>query len=518
MNNQANIYNFNNQDYEFTIRIFNGVNDVYLTNEAWDDLYLEEDIFDWKVKGSIIINSPYNSFERESSESMLVTGVEKEKLVYKFRNDARDTIFISIKPKSAQIPGLSEEIEFNDAKWLLEVECVIYDVEDITGRNITNKAKKLFFWEKTYQMMLEKDSSFSTANTGENVGKTNIDQLDNSERALKGGEAIGELLKSDDMFKKHANNVSNATFWDKGDDKNKIFFTSSNGDKFIDNLNYLNQFMVSSEADGFQPCILKFERASKSMSPKQFSLKSVKKYFEKAGKDKAKEYQIEHFFFEEHSEDSKVPFINKSPVNSDINAEIKADQYNTIKSYQLTDLSGLDYSQNLTNYRVVSYNSANRQFNEEANKHKAEQYKEYFNTTVKNNILTNKPDDRLPFTPYIKAGLNTKTVYSVRADEVSRMADGRNRLLKFYLFSNLAICFAVQGLTLRQPGRFFGLSKLTGNNTDFDSKMEGQYFVTNVIHHFSNKQRAYQTQVTGIKTHTYKDVANFEPSDVMVIR
>jgi hypothetical protein len=500
------------------VRLYNGFNDVYLTNESWENLIIEEDIFDWKLKGSIVIKTPYESLERESTESIQVSGKQKKDLVYKFRNDGRDTIFISIKPKSSSVPGLVEDISFEDKKWRIEMEGVVYDTEDLSDANITNKMKKLFFWDKTYQLMIERDSEFSTANSGKNKGKSNLDQVDNSEKSLKTGDSVGELLKSLPEFSKHAKNTNNKTEWDVGSDKNMIFYSSPVHAKFIDNLEYLLNYTTASDSDDQQPCIFKFERASTTMTPKQFSLKPIKKYFEKAGKDTAKDYQVEHFFIEENSENSQLPYIKKTPINSSPTSEIKADQYNTVKSYQLIDVSGLDYSQNLANYRVVSYNSSDGQFNEEGNYSKAEEYKKFYDSSISKNIFSKNTSDRLVLTPYIKEGFNTRTVYSLRNDALGRLADGRNRLLKYYLFSNLGIAFTVQGLTLRQPGRFFGLSKLTGNDKEHDSKLEGQYFVTNVVHHFSNEMKSYRTQITGIKTHTYKETTVFKSENVDIIK
>jgi len=83
-------YTFNGSDYECKIRITNGEHDIYLKSEAWDDLYIEEDLFTWWNKGSIIVKSPYDSFERASPEAMLITGADDKELRYKFRNDGRD--------------------------------------------------------------------------------------------------------------------------------------------------------------------------------------------------------------------------------------------------------------------------------------------------------------------------------------------------------------------------------------------------------------------------------------------
>lgn len=525
MADSVDLFNFNNQDYEFMVRIYNGVHDIKLNNTIWEDLFIEEDIFDWKLKGSIIIKSPYESFERNSVEAMAVTNKKDTELVYKFRNDGRDTIFITIKPA---IPKSTEGLEaspiksFPDKIWRLELEGVIYDVEDLPNSNVTEKYKKLYFWEKTYQMMTEKDSDFSTATTGPNKGVYNISQKSNKARSMSVGTSVAELLKNDEDFSKHAK-LTDTDEWDKGSEKTKIFYSAPIGTKFIDNLNYLLNYTVSSEADNYQPCILKFERADATMTPKQFSLKAIKRYFEKAGNaiDTPKEYQTEHFFIYEHATDldSGIP-IKKAPINvNDTVNEVKGDEYNSIRNYQLVDLSGLDYSRNLANYRVTSFNSTAGQFTEEGTKHGVEEYKKFFTESIKPFILTHNTEDRLVLTPFIANKLNTKTVLSLRNDEMSRLADGRNRMLKYYLFSNLAISFNVRGSTHRQTGRFFGVSKLTDNLYEHDHKLEGQYFTTSIVHHFSNKERNYSTQIIGVKTHTYKETSKaFESDDVMIIK
>ena len=494
-----------------TVRIYNGYNDVYLTNESWEDLVIEEDIFDWKIKGSLVIKTPYESFERDSDTSLN----KKENDIYKFRNDGRDTIFISIKPKTSSVPGLVDDILFEDSKWLIEFEGVIYDTEDLSGAGIYNKMKKVFFWEKVYQLMIERDSDFSTVNTGKNKGKGNISQSDNSDRSLPTGTSVGELLKSVPEFQKYTKNVSSKTEWDAGSDENLIYYSSPAHAKFIDDLEYLLHYTTA--ADNQYPCIFKFERASKSMEPKQFSLKSIKKYFEQAGRETAKDFQVEHFFLEESSESEKAPYIKKTPINDDPIKEIKAEKYNTIGSYQAIDFSGLTYSQKLANYRVVSYNSSSGQFNEEAAWHSSTECNKFYTDSIVNNILSQNKYDRLNETPYIRDGLNTRTIYSTRNDDIGRLSDGRNRIIKYYLFSNFGLSFTALGLTIRQPGRFFGLSKLTGNTRDYDSKLEGQYFVTNVIHHFSNKEKTYETQLTGVKVHTYLERTRFRPYDVDII-
>jgi hypothetical protein len=328
-------------------------------------------------------------------------------------------------------------------------------------------------------------------------------------------------LRKDPDFEKYSKLTTNKEEWDSGSEMNTMNYSSPVNAKFIDNLEYMLRYTTSSDVYNNEPCIFKFERAEKSMNPKQFSLKPISKYFEKAGNEQntPKEYQIEHFFLKEFSDTEKTPPLIKAPLGSaESTEEIKADEYNIVYNYRLVDLNGSDYSRNLTNYRVVSYNSSCGQFCEENKKHSADQYKNFFKNTIRKNVLTKENDDRLVFTPFIKDNLNTRTVITVAKEEVTRLAEGRNKLLQYYLFSNLAINFSTRGLTIRQTGRFFGLSKQNLNDKEYDHKLEGQYFVTNVVHYFDNRNRNYTTDLIGVKTHTYEEITKFQSDDVLIIK
>lgn len=515
--NENYLYSFNNQDYEMQVRLYNGVNDVYLSSFGWDDLYLEEDIFDWFVKGSIVINTPFESLERESDEAMEALGTDKEKIVYKFRNDGRDTLYLYIKPKSTDNDEI--QIDFEDRKWLIELETVVYDVQDLPHTTIADKKKKLYFWEKTYQMMSEKDVSFSTAIVGENLEKQNQENASNEDRMLKTGDAIAELLRTDDTFVRHANLTFDKNFWNSGDEKNKIFFTSPFGYKFIDCLTYLVDAHTASSNEDHQPCLLKFERAEQAGTAKQFSLISLKDYFKKAGTSEPGEYQWEHFFIEEHSHQEKVPALKKAPLSSSQSREIKADQYNTITNYQLVDFSGKDFAQKMNNRYIGSYNSTDGQFNIETKNHTSEQYKNFYLDSINPYVMKHRSttQERSVSTSYIVDGRSMAPHFSVRPKEAGRFSDGKNKLLKYFIFNNLGISFSVRGMTFRQPGRFFGVSRQTLNDKEFDHKLEGQYFVTNVVHHFSTTARNYTTMIMGVKTHSYKEETQFTPDDLILI-
>lgn len=511
-----NTYSFNQQDYDCTIRLYNGVNDIYLTNTAWDDLYLEEDIFNLFVRGSMVINNPYNTLERSTKEANDTQGGLLN-LEYKFRNDGRDTLYISIKPKTDD--QLSQQnVTLDDEKWLIELELVVYDTQDLSTDDVSERKKKLFFWEKSYQMMMEKDSEFSTAICGPNANKAGQDQANDDDRSLPTGTALKSLFENDNYFKQHVESVP-ASSWNNGDSSNLLFYTSPIGSKFIDDLYSIFDTHVAAESEGNQPCILKLERPTKKGKMRQFTLKTIEQYFKEAGKSEPGRYQLEHFFVREQTEAEKAPLIKKAPLSNDQTKEIKGDEYNIIRSYNLTDLSGKDYSVNLVNRRIVSYNSSDRQWNVESKVHSATEWQKFFNQRIKPNILVSSSisNDRLPITPYIETGENTVVEYSTRPNEKGRYATGRNKILKYFLFSNLSISFSTRGLTHRQPGRFFGLSKQTLNDKEYDHKLEGQYFVTGVKHYFSNTQRGYYTELVAVKTHVYREDIPLPKGDVNII-
>jgi hypothetical protein len=371
-------------------------------------------------------------------------------------------------------------------------------------------------------MMLEKNIEFTTATVGDNKSKTDQYKLSNEDRSLKTGQAVGELLINDPDFMKYANLYADADEWNMGDDKNKILYSSPTNNKYIDDINYILMRHTSTESENFQPCIFKFERANQKGQPKQFSLMSMKAYFEKAGKQEPGDYQIEHLIFEEFNETStpSVPIIKvpqQTTLSLDINKNITAEDYSTIKQYKIVDLSGLDNAKNFHNRFITSFNDKKGQFNIEIKEHKSEKFKDFFKDNIVPNILTLQTEDRLPLTPYVQNGYNSTYHYSTYQSEQARIADGRNKLLKYYMFTNLGISFVCRGLTIRQAGRFVGVARNTKNDKEYDNKLEGQYFLTNVVHHFSNRTRSYFTHMVGVKTHTYQELTQLPQTDVTII-
>lgn len=502
------IVSFQNQYYTFTVTLKNGVNEITLGTAAIEELIISENIFQWYSSGHIIIDNTYLNFFRYSDDNPREQ-IPVQNKFYKFRSDGRDTIHITIKPEKDQ----NSANMIKDEKWILELEAVVYDIEELTGESNENKSIKLYFHDKTFQMMTEKNAEFSTAKKGlELSGKTAYD-ANNNERSLRTGQAIEELLKSTG-FEKHCKLIEPGTtneFWDMGDKKNTVFYSSPSNSRVIQDLQYLLDIHCGDESTGYDPCLFKLERNEEMGKARQFTLKPLTSYFKKAGNsvDFPKEYQIELFTIKSLSDEKPDETKQKTfrvPIvpNMELKQNFYSFDYSTIETYQFMDFSPIDATKNLTNYFLVNYNATNRQFNiqkdtiEDAENHIKEKYL----------VEVMSPDKALfmPKNNYMTSGDNTTVRYTLNFTESARKSEGRNKTILTTLFKNMAIGFTVMGATIRQPGRFIGvLQGKSQNDQDYDNRLEGQFFLTQVNHIFSPKSMKYMNELVGVKMHMFNN-------------
>jgi hypothetical protein len=80
------------------------------------------------------------------------------------------------------------------------------------------------------------------------------------------------------------------------------------------------------------------------------------------------------------------------------------------------------------------------------------------------------------------------------------LAESRNFLLTSALFYNTSVSFKTLGLPLREVNTFIGVQRSAGSILDeFANKLLGQWFVYNVIHHFSETE--YTNNITAFRVH-----------------
>ena len=60
-------------------------------------------------------------------------------------------------------------------------------------------------------------------------------------------------------------------------------------------------------------------------------------------------------------------------------------------------------------------------------------------------------------------------------------------------------------MVYRHPGTFFGFDRNGWADNNYDNRLCGQWFLTNVSHHFENSQ--YINQITGVKMHSFEKMS-----------
>lgn len=503
--------NLQNQDYEFEIKISNGINEITLGTEAIIYLSITENLFRWFDMGTIILDNLYLNLNRypEYDDSNKVSDDVLKKTFYKFRSDGRDTIKISFKP----VKNEKYEQYILEKNWNLELEGVIYDFEDVDIENNENKKVVLYFHDKSYQLMKEKNAEFSTATKALEKNGKSIYSATNQDRSLRTGEAIAELLK-ETGFSKHCELVEDETQWSKGDEKNTVFYTSPSNYKVSQDLQYLLDIHCGDESTNYDPCFFKLERPTELGKVRQFTLKPISEYFKKAGNSDSdpREYQIELFKIASMSDTQKdgvnaeAPKVYKAPKT--INKEFKQNyfilDFSVINAYKFLEMSPKDATEDISNHFLVNYNVKNKQFNiqmdkvEDARDHIKDKY-------IKDNVMSKDQSIIFPINNLAKDGYNTTVDYTLNFTESSRKSEGRNKVIISALFKNLGISFRALGATLRQPGRFIGIILGRYNNEqDYDNRLEGQYLITEVTHEFEPKKKTYYNNIIAVKSHLYE--------------
>ncbi len=505
--------NFDSQDFDFLVSFKNGEREISLNSQSLVELQVVENFLDWYMEGYVIVDNPYDQFERlgKLDESILPAN----EIDYKYRGDGRDIITIRIIPRIHSVStmdGLAGGLppELKTEIWEIYMEGVIYDVEELPGNEAQTKKKKFYFWEKEYHALLEKNIEFTTANVGENLGATDIYKKSNWERSLKTGEALLEVFKAVEELKEKVP-ATTGPLWAAGDEKNKIFYTSPANYKAIDDVNYILSQHTNSEEDGFDLCFLKFNRRI-NQEPKQFTFEPLTKYFEKAGTKFAGEYQVEKFLLLDLAEafGGNIP-IRKTPQDlPTFERNIMAVGRNEINEYQFVEMGGLDSSQLIQIFPVHTYHNVKGQFNfhiEDNTPQKAIDFQKEFYMPK----IGPKSNPRLQLNTWKKDGYNLTNIWGHGGKE-SRYADGRNKILMSCLLNGTTISFSVVGQTSRQAGRFISIDREKYNDNDFDDRLEGQYFIMTIAHTFDFKSQKYRNSIIATKLHRYNSI-NVTPEE-----
>lgn len=454
-------------------------------------LVIEENILDWPFKGYLVYSNQNESTERNLSDD-----------AWFYRMDARDEIRIQIKlgedkQKETYIEG---DDVFPKEIWEIDLDFVIYDTEDIPSANITEKAKKVYFWDKRYQMMMDKKMFWSTTTAQKLKGAAH---LSDEERSMSTGGAIAGLLidsgYEDDI---------DFTNWDFG--ASDILYTSPTNNSVADDLTVLLQANMSHKYNDV--CIFKYNNRLE----KKFQLIPLHTFFENAGKeeDSPGPWQLEHFFFEnvESEENNTTPYRApwRDPKQLSFTIDIQVPERNLIASYEFTDMAGIDNSKALVSKPVYSFSFHDNQFNMDYADHEIEKVRDDFKGMYTDHLLPAgkaTPIFTLNESKTNQINVEPQFVYShnsTTASIESRLKFGRNKILFGGFIFNEFIKFRVSGSPHRTAGKFIGIDRQTSDETlKFDNKICGQWFVTNVKHIWN--QNRYVNDIQAVKVHMASD-------------
>lgn len=498
-------YIFNNQGYDIEIILYNGKNKLVLTKNAFRELNIEESLMDWAVRGYIVLDNQYEYFRRLPD----LAQENNPNAFYKFLGNGKDLIKITIHPKKLE-DRIESKINFDlpFEQWGIEFEAIMYDVKDIETDSVNTKLIKIYFAEKIYFDLMNRNIEFSTTEKAtEGMDLEQIIQLSNWDRSLKTGDAVYEFLKKNQL-EKNLDNYGTEK-WNEGDDKNKIFYTSPSNQKAIQDLTYLLALHTADEAHKYEPCFFKLERSKNRGEPKQFSLIPVSEYFKKAGKDAPGEYATDHFYIQNVAQqDTNVIEIVKTPEvrGVDVVKDVKGIEYSEIKTYNFLENQATTNISLFSNFLNVSFNGIDGQFNFEKVGNTSEEARQFIKDNYIKELKTTSNEARITLNKEIKDGTNTQIQFTNLKTHEARYAVGRNRLILNQLFNAIGISFPARGMTIRQPGRFFSVSRKGEiNDKDFDHRIEGQYLATNITHVFKTDDSNYFNDIVGVKCHVWMD-------------
>jgi hypothetical protein len=482
-------------DYSFEVIIFNSDGIEFKINpNAISDFKIVDELEKFYHYGFIVFKNDQDVLE--SIETVDSDNNTKMFNPYVFRGDGRDFLRVRIKPTKNEGDLISGDSSKND-EFELSFIFSIYDYEDLYGEIKSEKFKKLYFWDYTYQILNEKNSHFTTSKYSKG--------LSDAERSIHTGDAIKNLLT--EIFKDEIQGkIAFDADFDKG--SSKVFYSSPAEYKAIDDLNYLLDRHVSSRESDFSPCLFKKERNS------SFSLRPITSYFKGAyykGNNSIGNlgggFLIENFVM--GKQDSSDRGNNNSPLRTpgiSLFSSNLAD-YSYVENYNVSNMSADDAQNNIVSYYVHNYDYNTKLFTVDSNENNFETNNKIYNKNFVNYMkgrAGKSPSSNMSTNLFRKENKNLKHVFNSSTTPEQRLNSGRNQFLLSSIFMNTAISFRTNGSVRRQTGRFITIQRNNSQaDSSFDNKIMGIYMITNITHSFI--KGSYQNYIVCTKAYNMDD-------------
>ena len=533
------LHNIDDQLYYFDIWMYNqieGQDPFEVPYIIIDSISIEESLSNWNTKGWIVINNYYEILEKYFPDTTKAPMI--------FRTDGRNRLRVNFYPvfevgekttieNFGSAPKESFEVskEIRE-KWEICLDCVIYDVEDIETPNSAEKKRKFYFQDERYQLFSEKNMEWSTAVEGRKLEHPNDPILVNPkdvDRTCRANYALKSIIK------KSGENPNNTHIkvgietidykaqvdykaqeidfsiaigeWDDGTDDNKIFYTSPAYSTVNDDIKYVLDYCGTKERG---PCFLDLTRWNIGTG-KVFELRSLKSYFD----DVKKNEQVEHLIIEDGIiEEGKIdaadgggqkPYVPKAPVTE--SNQVKnfiSGRASIIKAYRFSPMVSSDDSRICTT-PLHQFDFSTGTFNIQFKDNKIDDVYDNMTNYVKDNLYSFTNSDA-HFLLNINKTKKTGVMLHNHFEPLQFIPKflPQTNMIRDSLFLNECICFMVAGLTIRSPGRFIFIDKLSSNAdpSPHDDRFLGQWLIIKVVHLFIQGQ--YISEVTATKVDTFR--------------
>lgn len=491
---------FNASKYQFNVGLVNNDSRYQeLKPGVVKQLVISDNFLNFYYTGYAVIDNTFDGIERNTPENQ-----NKNNRGFIFKGDSRDFLMVDIMPNlhEGDFAGISKKQQAENI-FRIKNNFAVFNFEDIQGEQPGQKFKKLYFWDAYYELLMEKNSYFSTANTLLDNKDINILNADNDERSVYTGDALKQFL-TEFFTPNDGYPVTIGSIFDRGD--SKLFYSAPANHKGIDTLEYIINRHVSSQDNNYDPAFLRIDRGSNV-----FSFESLKSIFSKAittnnGSLKIGEYYLETFNIGEFSDANNTVSINKAtftPPNA-----LFFQKIGTVNNFSSDPIAGQYSQREISNHLIHSYEFSNKTFGVDEERNTltnamsvySTNYIKPFNVQGVGTAFSN-------FIPgiYREEIKNNTNTFTVLNDPNQRLTLGRNRTIKNLIFHNNSIMFRVPGSTHREAGKFIGIDR-NGNfeTTDFDNKILGIYFVLEVKHIFNGD--SYENELRCVKTYNISDL------------
>lgn len=537
---EAYKHKINNDYYYFKVVLYtaNGTKQN-ITPAGIKSFVIEDNFYDFFHKGYIVIDNKYDVIERSVFNGTDPLSEDAISQQFIFMGDSRDWIDIQIMPLGENNELLSEKTQKHLSMF---IQAAIYDVEDVPTDTPDVKYKKLYFWDKYYEYLRERNTAWSTSDVINNVinGSVesvasvsnnevynanisqiknlqvkNVSNFSNDQRRIPTGEAIKRFLAA--VFADQADYpiyfpaanfndtgeitpqpdiINDDTNWDIG--STTIFFSSPARYKDIDSLNYLIDRHVSNKDSEHDQVFLRIDRAKRC-----FTMRSLYDYFKAAynqSSDSGGPYYIETVKLGGYNDETPTAYSQIADFTPKANI-FQLQQSGTTNNFTLESSVGTLTQSKINSKIVHSYDLASKQFNIDNSANSMKKTMESYQRLFVESIKTDRWANIVPGRTRMK-NRNIEHVFTiVENDPIQRISFGRHDTLYACIFANNQVRFTARGNTARQAGKFIGVDRDGSSPFNaFDLKFLGVYFITEVKHIFEGN--TYTNEVVCTKTYT----------------